>query len=125
MSTITPIKRKRATSPSKVKINGTSIKNIQPITIANLQKIYPSAVAEFKFSKDRKFRADFAIQEYMILIEYEGIRSKKSRHTSITGYSKDCEKYNLATTLGYSVLRYTALNYKNVWDDLAKMILPF
>lgn len=79
---------------------------------------HPGIVEEFKFCDGRKFRADYAIPEKMILIEFEGIISKKSRHTTITGYSKDCIKYNLAAVLGYRVLRYTALNFRNVWDDL-------
>jgi len=51
-------------------------------------------VEELKFLSDRKFRFDYAIEEIKLAIEYEGIKSKKSRHTTLTGYSKDSTKYN-------------------------------
>lgn len=81
------------------------------------------AVPEFKFSKDRKFRADFALINERILIEYEGIYGKTSRHTTHSGFSKDCEKYNLAALEGWRVLRYTAKNIKNLQGDLDKILL--
>ena len=76
---------------------------------------------EYKFSQDRKFRFDYAIPLLMLGIEYEGTMSAKSRHTTVTGYSKDCEKYNLAQLEGWKVLRYTALNYTQLQNDLEKL----
>ena len=78
-------------------------------------------IQEHKFLYNRKFRFDFAIVEHKIAIEYEGIMAYKSRHTSVTGYSKDCEKYNLAVINGWRVLRYTALNISNLENDLNMM----
>lgn len=80
------------------------------------------AKPEYKFSNDRKFRADFALTEIRVLFEYEGIYSKTSRHTTLSGFSKDCEKYNLAAIKGWRVLRYTAKNIKNLQSDLNKII---
>lgn len=79
-------------------------------------------VEELQFSETRKFRFDWAIPELMIAIEYEGIFSKKSGHTTIGGYTKDCEKYNLAQIEGWKVLRYTAINYTNLQRDIKKML---
>lgn len=79
-------------------------------------------VCEHKFHEKRRFRFDIAILSMKVAIEYEGINSAKSRHTSVTGYSKDCEKYNLATVEGWRVLRYTALNYQNVYQDIHSII---
>lgn len=76
---------------------------------------------EYKFSKERKFRFDFFVKELNCAIEYEGIFSEHSRHTNKIGYSKDTEKYSLAATMGILVLRYTALNYENVLQDLEKI----
>ena len=76
---------------------------------------------EYKFSTNRKFRFDYAIPLLKIAIEYEGVMCSKSRHTSITGYSKDCEKYNLAQIEGWKVLRYTVLNYSQIESDLEKL----
>lgn len=77
---------------------------------------------EYKFSKDRKFRFDMAIPELKIGLEYEGVISKKSRHTTITGYSKDTEKYNLAAIEGWRVLRYTANTVTNAHEEITKLV---
>lgn len=78
--------------------------------------------AEVCFHPTRKWRFDFAIVEHKIGIEYEGINSEKSRHTTITGYTEDANKYNEAQKLGWKVLRYTAINYKNITEDLKQII---
>ena len=74
--------------------------------------------SEFIFSKERKFRFDWAVPQLCIAIEYEGIFSEKSGHTTLSGYKKDVEKYNLATKLGWKILRYTADNYLEIENDL-------
>ena len=79
-------------------------------------------VTEYKFSSQRKFRFDFAIPSKKIAIEYEGLMSKKSRHTTVAGYTKDCEKYNLAQIEGWRVLRYTVNNYSALNKDLQKIL---
>ena len=79
---------------------------------------------EFKFHDKRKWRADFIIAGYPLLVEYEGIKGK-SRHTTITGYSNDCEKYNQAQIIGYTVLRYTVIHLKNpqqIIDDIKEFM---
>ena len=78
-------------------------------------------IPEFKFHPVREFRFDWALPDLMVAVEFEGIISEKSRHTSIAGFSKDCEKYNLAQCLGWKVLRYTILNYKNFENDLKEI----
>lgn len=79
-------------------------------------------VTEHQFDHKRKYRFDWAIPSLMIAIEFEGIMSEKSRHTTKTGYSKDTEKYNLAAISGWIVLRYTVLTYGNLERDLLKLI---
>lgn len=80
-------------------------------------------IEEFNFCPTRKFRADWKVSkgDQCCLVEYEGLMSYKSRHTTKTGYSKDCEKYNLANIMGYKILRYTALNFDNVIIDLERI----
>lgn len=73
-------------------------------------------VSEYQFAKPRKYRADLYLPEHNILIEYEGLMSEKSRHSTITGYTGDCNKYNLAVSLGYKLFRFTVLNYKTISD---------
>lgn len=77
---------------------------------------------EYKFHPDRFWRFDFAIPAVKIAIEFEGITSDKSRHTTMGGYTGDTEKYNAAAAAGWKVLRYTILNYKNVLQDLRESL---
>ncbi len=76
---------------------------------------------ELQFAKPRKFRFDYVIPSLMIYIEYEGIMGAKSGHTTIQGYTSNTEKYNIAALMGYRGLRYTALNYKNIVEDLKSL----
>ena len=82
------------------------------------QGLIPSYCKEHQFDLQRKFRFDYAIPELMLAIEYEGLMSDKSGHTTVEGYTKDCRKYNLATSQGWKILRYTALNYSEVAQDI-------
>ena len=77
---------------------------------------------EYRFDTVRKFRFDWAIPSLKISIEYEGVFSAKSRHTTVSGFSEDCTKYNLAIANGWKVLRYTAINYKDLYTDLEKLL---
>ncbi len=81
---------------------------------------------EFRFDVKRKFRFDYFIPELSAGIEIEGAVFTKSRHTTGTGYSKDCEKYNLAQINGYKVLRYTTTQIKTepmkIEQDLRDLI---
>ena len=94
--------------------------NFQQIITQIGYKVEP----EFRFCPTRKFRADWKVSknDRSVLIEYEGVVSAKARHTSIKGYSTDCEKYNLMTLMGFKFLRYTVLNFNNVIADLEKIL---
>jgi len=87
-----------------------------------IKKLYPrykqDYFKEFCFSDNRKFRFDFYIPELKLGIEYDGLFSKKSRHTTPAGFSKDCEKMNLATILGFKTLRYTSINLEMCGQDI-------
>lgn len=77
---------------------------------------------EHMFHGERKWRFDWALPDLKVAIEFEGIISEKSRHTTIVGYTGDAEKYSAAAILGWKVLRYTALNYRTMISDLDKLI---
>ena len=79
-------------------------------------------VCEYQFHDTRKFRFDFAIPDAKIAIEYEGLMSEKSGHTTLVGYTKDTEKYNLAAIDGWRILRYTAKNYKDFTNDIKQIL---
>lgn len=83
-------------------------------------------VKELVFDVERNFRFDWCFivpgnPETKMAIEYEGLFSKKSRHTTKTGFTRDAEKYNLAQSLGWKVNRYTAINYRDLENDLLKL----
>ena len=83
-------------------------KNKQKEELSMLVKQWPGVVPEHVFAKPRRWRFDWAWPEKRIACEYEGIFSAKSRHTSVTGYTNDAEKYSTAATLGWCVIRVTA-----------------
>jgi hypothetical protein len=78
-------------------------------------------LTEQKFDEKRKWRFDWMVCGMVVAIEYEGIVSDKSRHTTMKGYTGDADKYSAAQIRGIKVLRYTALNYKNMITDLEKL----
>lgn len=114
-----------ATIKPKIKIEKISVEKntIEFILMSFKQKgMISNFVTEHQFDSIRKFRFDWAIIDLKLAIEYEGIISEKSRHTSLDGFSKDCTKYNLAIANGWRVLRYTALNYQDLETDLLKIL---
>lgn len=64
-------------------------------------------VQEYKFHPTRKWRADLACVEHMILIEVEGGAFSNGRHTRGLGFISDIEKYNNAVCLGWKLIRVT------------------
>ena len=68
----------------------------------------PEPVREYRFAPPRKFRADFAYPDKMILIECEGGTWTNGAHVRGGHYQSDCEKGNLAALRGFTVLRFTS-----------------
>ena len=67
----------------------------------------PIPEREYRFAHPRRFRADFCWPVQNLIVECEGGAYVQGRHTRGKGFEKDCEKYNIAAELGYTVLRYT------------------
>lgn len=65
------------------------------------------AVRELQFCPGRKWRFDYAIPSAKIAIEIEGAIWSRGRHVSPQGYIKDMEKYNMASVLGWTLLRFS------------------
>jgi len=63
---------------------------------------------EHRFHPTRRWRFDFAWPSKKIAVEIEGGTWTGGRHTRGAGFQKDCEKYNAAAVLGWTVLRFTA-----------------
>jgi len=60
---------------------------------------------EYRFDPSRKFRSDYFHPSSRTLIELEGGLWQKGGHSTGRGIQRDIEKYNLATLLGYRVIR--------------------
>jgi len=65
---------------------------------------------EFKFHSSRKWRFDYAILEFKIAIEIDGGIWTNGRHTRGKGYLNDMEKFNVASSLGWLILKFTPNN---------------
>lgn len=66
-----------------------------------------AVVREYTAIEGRRFRFDFWLPDYAILIEVQGGTYNGGRHTRGVGMDADCEKSRLAQMLGYDVLCYT------------------
>ena len=78
---------------------------------------------ELRFHDTRKWRFDIGIPDHKVAFEYEGIFRGKSRHTTPIGASKDCDKYNEATWLGWKVYRFTAYHFSGSQIEETKRFL--
>lgn len=79
---------------------------------------------EHEFHPTRKWRFDIVIlpMERKLAIEYDGINSVKSRHTTKGGFTEDHNKMNAAMQLGWKVYRYTKINLHQFEQDLKQII---
>lgn len=97
--------------------------NLDPSIIIEsiLQDLNLEYVREYRFC-ERHWRFDYCIPDLKIACELEGSVFRQGRHTRGIGYSNDCEKYNKAALLGWTVLRYTTgqirSNPAQVYADL-------
>ncbi len=75
-------------------------------------------VREYQFAAPRKWKFDYVLPSVNgggIAIEYEGLplQVAKSRHTTISGFCGDCEKYSEAAILGWCVIRVNAISVES------------
>jgi len=62
---------------------------------------------QYKFHPTRKWQADFAWPRLMVILECDGGAFIGGRHVTGAGATKDNEKINAATELGWNVYRVT------------------
>lgn len=69
--------------------------------------VWPNPRREFRFHPTRKWRFDFAWERERVAVEMEGGVFVGGGHNQGRRYTMDCQKYNMATVMGWRVLRYT------------------
>ena len=74
---------------------------------------------EYKFDKDRKWRADYAWPNIKLAVELEGGIYTKGRHVRGKGYENDLEKYNSMIINGWVLLRYTPSKIN--WNQIERV----
>jgi very-short-patch-repair endonuclease len=99
------------TAKPYTKTRSKSTKEESPLEILLAQQMkfagLPEPEREYRFAPPRRYRADFAYPDKMILIEVEGGVWTNGAHVRGKHYTSDCSKYNLAATMGFRVLRFT------------------
>jgi very-short-patch-repair endonuclease len=70
----------------------------------------------------RRWRFDYAIPDIKVAIEIEGGIWRYGRHNHPVGFSKDCEKYNTATLMGWTIFR---LPDSEIHEERIKEIAKF
>lgn len=98
--------------------------SILEMRVANLlnHPRFPIPVREFRFHPTRLWRFDFCWPDLRIALEIEGGVFSRGAHSRGAGYTKDTEKYNQATIMGYRILRYTVKNLNDIPRDLDAML---
>lgn len=74
----------------------------------HLKAMKLEAEREYRFHPERKWRFDFAWPDRKTAVEIEGVLwNGQGRHQTPKGMAGDCNKYNEARRLGWSVYRFT------------------
>ena len=103
------VKARSAPRQSKVKTPSVG----EAVLCRHLDALKIDYEQEFKFHPVRKWRADFLITGYPILVEVEGGVFVNGGHNRGRLYTSNCEKYSSAAILGYYVIRATTDQVKS------------
>jgi len=66
-----------------------------------------------KSKRSKRYRLDFAHPSSLIGIEIQGGVYNRGRHVTGSGYERDCKKYNLAYTSGWTIFLLTSTMAKD------------
>lgn len=84
---------------------------LELVMLVDLRSLGLEPDREYPFHPVRNWKFDFAFPLAKIAIEIEGGTHAtwyRSRHVSTAGYAEDCDKYNEASLLGWTLLRFTS-----------------
>lgn len=73
----------------------------------------PQPIREHRFHPKRRWRADFAWPDQMVMVECQGGTWVGGAHVRGVGYDNDVKKHNVAILLGWRVLWVTTSMLKN------------
>lgn len=76
------------------------------------EKGLPEPVQEYRFHPTRRWRFDLAWPDYHVAVEVDGAVWVNGRHNRGSGFTKDQEKFNEATLLGWWVIRVSSEHIK-------------
>jgi very-short-patch-repair endonuclease len=97
--------------PAHIKeyVTGSRMREQDIILLADLRALHIGVVErEYRFEPLRRWRFDYCIPKAMLACEIEGgTFREKSRHTTGAGFQGDCDKYNHASAIGWTVFRFT------------------
>jgi hypothetical protein len=68
-----------------------------------------------KSKRSKRYRADFAHIESFTAVEIQGGVYSRGRHVTGSGYERDCRKYNLAYTSGWTIFLLTSQMAKEAY----------
>lgn len=94
----------------------TTRSDLEDMFLAYWSMLEPGSTAPepgYRFHPERQWEFDFAWIDLKVAVEIEGGTHAGGRHVRGAGYAKDCEKYNAAGLLGWTVLRYTSDMMRN------------
>jgi hypothetical protein len=86
------------------------VTDVDMLMKAHLEELGLRYYPEFRFEIKRRWKFDWivlAIKHGKLAIEIEGGVWSRGRHVRGKGFLNDCEKYNRAACLGWSILRFT------------------
>ena len=81
---------------------------------------------EFQFEPARRWRFDWSCYRLKLAIEVEGVTrfgKHLGGHQSAKGYAENCDKYNRAVEVGWTMLRYTPEQIKAKPVQIVEQIL--
>jgi hypothetical protein len=78
----------------------------------------PMPKRDYAFYAGRRWKYDFAWPSLKVAVELHG-GGGKSRHTTVAGHAKDCEKMNAGAATGWRLLQYNVIRLKN---DMAGIV---
>ena len=108
-------------------LEGVTVTRVSALELEMLRQIQaaqlPTPKLEHRFHPTRRWRFDFCWIDQRLALEVEGGIWCNGRHTTGSGFTADCAKYNTALIMGWRVLRVTGTQVKSgaalSWLELA------